>query len=162
EGDNFFVVRGEKPRRWILQTDFGNDEAVGYLPDRLARIGLEDALAEAGATAGAEVVIGDGPDAVVFDWDPDIPAGSQHRRRAPPPLAPGPPRAGAGRQGRRAGPGRCRAPGPASPRPGASWSRWGRPRSRRPTARSTTAASPSWHRCWSRGYGPVGRRCWCP
>jgi GTP-binding protein len=77
EGDNFFVVRGEKPRRWVLQTDFGNDEAVGYLADRLARIGLEDALAEAGATAGAEVVIGDGPDAVVFDWDPDIPAGSQ-------------------------------------------------------------------------------------
>jgi GTP-binding protein len=77
EGDNSFVVRGEKPRRWVLQTDFGNDEAVGYLADRLARIGVEEALAEAGATAGAEVVIGDGPDAVVFDWDPDIPAGSQ-------------------------------------------------------------------------------------
>ena len=78
EGDNSFAIRGEKPRRWVLQTDFGNDEAVGYLADRLARIGVEEALAEAGATAGAEVVIGDGPDAVVFDWDPDIPAGSQH------------------------------------------------------------------------------------
>ena len=77
-GGNSFVVLGEKPRRWVLQTDFGNAEAVGYLADRLARIGVEEALAEAGATAGAEVVIGDGPDAVVFDWDPDIPAGSQH------------------------------------------------------------------------------------
>jgi GTPase len=75
-GGNSFVVLGEKPSRWVLQTDFGNAEAVGYLADRLARIGVEEALAEAGATAGAEVVIGDGPDAVVFDWDPDIPAGS--------------------------------------------------------------------------------------
>ena len=73
---NSFVVLGEKPRRWVQQTDFGNAEAVGYLADRLARIGIEEALAEAGATAGAEVIIGDGPDAVVFDWDPDIPAGS--------------------------------------------------------------------------------------
>jgi GTP-binding protein len=78
EGENTFIVRGEKPRRWVQQTDFTNEEAVGYLADRLARIGIEEALAEAGATADAEVVIGDGPDAVVFDWDPDIPAGSQH------------------------------------------------------------------------------------
>jgi GTP-binding protein len=79
EGDNSFVVLGEKPWRWVLQTDFGNEEAIGYLADRLARIGVEEALAAAGATADAEVVIGDGPDAVVFDWDPDIPAGPQHR-----------------------------------------------------------------------------------
>jgi GTPase len=78
EGDSF-VVLGDKPRRWVLQTDFGNEEAIGYLADRLARIGVEEALAAAGATADAEVVIGDGPDAVVFDWDPDIPAGPQHR-----------------------------------------------------------------------------------
>ena len=51
EGGNSFVVLGEKPRRWVQQTDFGNDEAVGYLADRLARIGIEEALAEAGATA---------------------------------------------------------------------------------------------------------------
>jgi GTPase len=76
-GGNSFVVLGDKPRRWVLQTDFGNDEAVGYLADRLARIGVEQALAEAGAAPGAEVVIGDGPDAVVFDWDPDIPAGPE-------------------------------------------------------------------------------------
>jgi GTPase len=69
-GENRFFVRGAKPRRWIQQTDFGNDEAVGYLADRLARLGVEEALAEAGARTGAEVMIGDDDDAVVFDWEP--------------------------------------------------------------------------------------------
>jgi len=73
-GDNRFRIRGEKPRRWILQTDFANDEAVGYLADRLARLGIEQALAEAGAQPGAEILIGDEDNAVVFDWDPDLPA----------------------------------------------------------------------------------------
>jgi len=73
-GENSFLVRGGKLRRWVQQTDFSNDEAVGYLADRLTRIGVEKALAEAGAEAGAEVAIGDDDDAVVFDWDPDIPA----------------------------------------------------------------------------------------
>jgi GTPase len=36
-----FVVRGAKPERWVRQTDFGNDEAVGFLADRLARLGVE-------------------------------------------------------------------------------------------------------------------------
>lgn len=73
---NRFVIRGEKPRRWILQTDFSNDEAVGYLADRLARLGIEEALAEAGAEPGAEVLIGEEDNAVVFDWDPYLPAGA--------------------------------------------------------------------------------------
>jgi GTPase len=75
-GANRFLVRGEKPRRWIQQTDFANDEAVGYLADRLARLGIEQALAAAGALPGAEVLIGDEDDAVVFDWDPNVPATS--------------------------------------------------------------------------------------
>ena len=75
-GDNSFLIRGDKPRRWILQTDFGNDEAVGYLADRLNRLGVEEALAQAGAQAGAEVLIGDDDDAVVFDWDPQLTAGA--------------------------------------------------------------------------------------
>src|SRR5215472_4877127 len=75
-GDNSFLIRGERPRRWILQTDFGNDEAVGYLADRLARLGVEEALAGLGAQPGAEVLIGDEDDAVVFDWEPQMPAGS--------------------------------------------------------------------------------------
>jgi GTP-binding protein len=66
--DGVFVVRGAKPERWILQTDFGNDEAVGYLADRLARLGVEKALADAGAQPGCEVQIGE----VVFDWQPTL------------------------------------------------------------------------------------------
>jgi GTPase len=73
-GDNSFRVVGDRPRRWILQTDFSNDEAVGYLADRLARLGIEDALAEAGAAPGAEVLIGEEDNSVVFDWDPSLPA----------------------------------------------------------------------------------------
>jgi GTP-binding protein len=78
KGNNSFLVRGNKPRRWVQQTDFGNEEAVGYLADRLARLGVEEALAQAGATAEAEVLIGDETDAVVFDWHPDIPSGREH------------------------------------------------------------------------------------
>ena len=39
-----FRVRGARPERWIRQTDFSNDEAVGYLADRLARLGVEEDL----------------------------------------------------------------------------------------------------------------------
>ena len=74
-GDSFLIT-GEKPQRWVRQTDFSNDEAVGYLADRLARLGVEEALAEAGAEPGAEVLIGDRDDAVVFDWDPAAPMAS--------------------------------------------------------------------------------------
>lgn len=64
-GDGF-VVHGSKPERWVHQTDFGNEEAVGYLADRLTRLGVEKALAEAGAEPGAWVNIG----AVGFEWQP--------------------------------------------------------------------------------------------
>jgi len=66
-----FIVRGARPERWIRQTAFDNDEAVGYLGDRLARLGVEDALAEAGAQPGCPVTIGD----VTFDWEPNTPSG---------------------------------------------------------------------------------------
>jgi len=71
-----YRVRGERPLRWVRQTDFSNDEAVGYLADRLARLGVEDKLLELGATRGAEVVIGPDDNAVVFDWEPTIAAGT--------------------------------------------------------------------------------------
>ncbi len=73
-GDDSYRYRvlGERTDRWIRQTDFSNDEAVGYLSDRLARAGIEVELAKAGATAGSEVVIGEGTNAVVFDWQPTI------------------------------------------------------------------------------------------
>jgi GTP-binding protein len=67
-----YRVRGERPERWVRQTEFSNDEAVGYLADRLARLGVEDALLQAGAVAGAEVVIGDDVTGVVFDWEPTL------------------------------------------------------------------------------------------
>jgi GTPase len=73
-----YLIRGEKTSRWVNQTDFTNDEAVGYLADRLARLGVEQALAKAGATAGDTVLIGDYDDAVVFDWAPELPAGGGH------------------------------------------------------------------------------------
>ena len=66
-----FIVRGTRPERWVRQTQFTNDEAVGYLADRLARLGVEDALIKAGAQPGASVTIGD----VSFDWEPQTPAG---------------------------------------------------------------------------------------
>jgi len=79
EGDQY-VVRGDKPRRWVRQTDFSNDEAVGYLADRLARLGVEEKLVALGAQPGDAVLIGDDDDAVVFDWDPTLTAGAEHLR----------------------------------------------------------------------------------
>ncbi|WP_395243100.1 GTPase ObgE [Agromyces sp. MMS24-K17] len=66
-----YRVLGVKPERWVAQTDFTNDEAVGYLADRLAKLGVEDALVRAGAVAGSTVVIGPGS-GVVFDWEPTL------------------------------------------------------------------------------------------
>lgn len=75
--EDVFRVRGEKPERWVRQTDFSNDEAVGYLADRLNRLGVEDALLKAGAKPGDGVAIGSDDDAVVFDWEPSIVAGAE-------------------------------------------------------------------------------------
>ena len=76
DGEVFRIV-GERPTRWVHQTDFSNDEAVGYLADRLARAGVEEALFKAGAVAGATVVIGSADNAVVFDWEPTMSAGAE-------------------------------------------------------------------------------------
>lgn len=69
--DGVFVVDGERPRRWVRQTDFNNEEAVGYLADRLAKLGVEDELVRLGAQPGDEVMIGD----TSFDWEPTMLAG---------------------------------------------------------------------------------------
>lgn len=66
-----FIVLGEKPQRWIIQTDFENDEAVGYLADRLARMGVEEELYRMGARAGCSVTIGE----ITFEWEPTTAAG---------------------------------------------------------------------------------------
>ncbi|MFE9394737.1 GTPase ObgE [Streptomyces flavidovirens] len=95
EEDGVYRVRGEKPERWVRQTDFSNDEAVGYLADRLSRLGVEDKLMKAGARAGDAVAIGPEENAVVFDWEPTMMAGAEmlgrrgedHRLEAPRPAA---------------------------------------------------------------------------
>ncbi|MFE4950762.1 GTPase ObgE [Leifsonia sp. NPDC056665] len=66
-----YRILGAKPERWVAQTDFANDEAVGYLADRLAKLGVEDRLFTAGAVAGSTVVIGR-DNGVVFDWEPTL------------------------------------------------------------------------------------------
>ncbi|MDQ1038682.1 GTP-binding protein [Streptomyces sp. V3I8] len=95
EEDGLYRVRGEKPERWVRQTDFSNDEAVGYLADRLARLGVEDSLMKAGARSGDGVAIGPEENAVVFDWEPTVMAGAEmlgrrgedHRFDAPRPAS---------------------------------------------------------------------------
>jgi GTPase len=66
-----FIVHGARPERWVGQTDFDNDEAVGYLGDRLARLGVEAELLRLGARPGCAVTIGE----MTFDWEPQTPAG---------------------------------------------------------------------------------------
>lgn len=63
-----WLVTGEKAERWVRQTDFENDEAVGYLSDRLNKVGVEDMLRKAGAHEGDTVTIGE----ISFDWEPTI------------------------------------------------------------------------------------------
>ncbi|MFC5000382.1 GTPase ObgE [Dactylosporangium cerinum] len=67
DAEGVFVVSGGAPERWVRQTNFDNDEAVGYLADRLARLGVEEALKKAGAVSGSPVRIG----AREFDWQPN-------------------------------------------------------------------------------------------
>jgi len=66
-----YRILGEKPQRWVEQTDFANDEAVGFLADRLMKIGIDEELFNAGATPGATVMIGPGK-GQVFDWEPTL------------------------------------------------------------------------------------------
>jgi GTP-binding protein len=84
--DGSFSVRGQKVVRWVSQTNFKNAEAIGYLADRLAQLGVEKELFKQGAVAGSEVRIGSGDNEVVFEWEPTIEAGAEqlaghlHRR----------------------------------------------------------------------------------
>lgn len=71
ENEGGFIVKGTRPERWVQQTQFDNDEAVGYLGDRLARLGVEDTLVKMGARPGSPVTIG----GMTFDWEPSTPAG---------------------------------------------------------------------------------------
>lgn len=74
DDEEVFVVRGVQVERWVRQTNFDNDEAIGYLADRLARLGVEGALEKAGAVPGAPVRIGTRE----FDWQPTVYAGKEY------------------------------------------------------------------------------------
>ncbi len=76
EGGFLWRVKGAKPERWVAQTNFSNPEAVGYLSDRLNRLGIEDELLALGAEAGDAVAVG-GEDAVIFDFAPQVQAGAE-------------------------------------------------------------------------------------
>ncbi|MDR2973827.1 MAG: GTPase ObgE [Propionibacteriaceae bacterium] len=76
QGGWLWHVRGDKPERWVRQTDFRNAEAVGYLADRLNKIGIEEELLAMGAQPGDAVAIG-GTDAVIFDFAPQIDLGAE-------------------------------------------------------------------------------------
>ncbi|TGN66418.1 GTPase ObgE [Nocardioides eburneiflavus] len=76
-GQRGWRVRGTKPERWVRQTDFSNEEAVGFLADRLNRLGVEVQLARMGAQEGDTVLIGPEDNSVVFDFKPSIEAGAE-------------------------------------------------------------------------------------
>ncbi len=70
QGDEvIYRIVGPKPERWVAQTDFSNQDAVGYLGERLQKIGIEDELYKKGAKRGSTVIISE-QNGVVFDWDP--------------------------------------------------------------------------------------------
>lgn len=77
DGAFWYSVTGAKPERWVMQTNFDNDEAVGYLADRLAKLGVEDELRRQWAKPGDTIRIGRGNYAVEFEWDPTIAAGAE-------------------------------------------------------------------------------------
>ena len=79
--DDGWRVRGPKPERWVRQTDFSNDEAVGFLADRLNRLGVEAKLVQLGAEEGDAVLIGHPDNAVVFDFKPGLDAGAENLAR---------------------------------------------------------------------------------
>lgn len=82
-GQIWYEADGNIIRTFIEQTDFSNDEAVGYLSDRLAALGVEDLLVKAGIKPGEEVRLGKPDEAVIFNWNPSLLAGRGHMGASP-------------------------------------------------------------------------------
>ena len=55
EEQGAFRVAGKQVERMVVQTDWENEEAVSFLQHRLRRLGVDDALAEAGAVDGDDI-----------------------------------------------------------------------------------------------------------
>ena len=60
-----FVVVGREAERAVALNDLTNPEALGVAQDRLKRLGVDRALARAGAKQGDQVRIG----RLTFDYD---------------------------------------------------------------------------------------------
>ena len=56
-GGGVFRVEGPQVERMVVQTDWENEEAIAFLQHRLKRLGVEKALAKAGAVDGDEIRI---------------------------------------------------------------------------------------------------------
>lgn len=65
EEPGIFRVQGRNVERMVVQTDWENEEAIAFLQHRMRRIGVDDALAQAGAKNGDEIrILG-----YAFDYD---------------------------------------------------------------------------------------------
>lgn len=80
--DGGFEVIDATVERWVKMTDTENDEAVAYLQRRLAKAGVERALADAGAAEGDTIRIA----GVAFDY---APLGDERPFGMTPPRRPG-------------------------------------------------------------------------
>ncbi len=73
EGEGIWRVSGPAVERMVIQTDWDNEEAIIYLQHRFERLGVDAALAKAGARNGDEVrILGYDLEYVSFDDDDDI------------------------------------------------------------------------------------------
>lgn len=57
EEEGAFRVSGTQIERWVVQTDWENEEAISFLQHRFKRAGVDDALERAGARDGDEIRI---------------------------------------------------------------------------------------------------------
>jgi GTP-binding protein len=81
-GEGIYEVFGKVVERAVALNDVTTDEAANYIQDRLRKIGVDRAMARAGARDGDEVRIGE----ISFIWYRDQPefigAPSSRRRRS--------------------------------------------------------------------------------
>jgi GTP-binding protein len=59
EEDGRYRVTGPAAEKLVARTDFSNEEAVSFLQEKLERMGVSEALRQAGAAPGEDVVIGE-------------------------------------------------------------------------------------------------------
>ena len=65
--DGALVVKGRQAERAVALSDLTDPTALAYAQGRLRRLGVDRALARAGARPGDRVRIG----RLEFDWEPD-------------------------------------------------------------------------------------------